>query len=142
MKLVIVMQVLKVAWMIRNLPLDIYLSRHEELCLSESAKQFVIAYSTMEAEYVACYEATRHAVWLRNFIRGLGVVYSIEMPIMMYCDETVAVSFSNNFKGTSSARYIDVKYFVVKEKVEEGIITVVHTTTYNMVVDPLIKALQ
>ena len=46
-----------------------------------------------------CYEATRHAVWLQNFIHDLGVVESIERPIMMYCENTVAVSFSNNLKG-------------------------------------------
>ncbi|GJV17684.1 ribonuclease H-like domain-containing protein [Tanacetum coccineum] len=31
----------------------------------------------MEAEFVACYEATTHALWLRNFISGLGVVDTI-----------------------------------------------------------------
>ena len=41
----------------------------------------MIASSTMEAEYVACYEATRHIVWLRNLIRDLGVVDSIKKPI-------------------------------------------------------------
>ena len=39
---------------------------------------------TIEAEYVACFEITRHAVWLRNFIHDFGVVYSIERPIMMF----------------------------------------------------------
>ena len=84
----------------------------------QSAKQSMTASSTMEAKYVVCYEATSHAVWLRNFIRDLGVVDSIERPIVMYCDNTVGVSFSNKLKGTSGARYIDVKYFVVKEKIE------------------------
>ena len=60
---------------------------------------------------------------------------------MMYCDNTALMSCSNNSKGTPGARYIDVKYFVVKEKVEEGLIIVIHTSTYSMVVDPLTKAL-
>ena len=90
---------------------------------------------------MACYEATRFVVWLRNFIRDLGVVDSIEKPIMMYCDNTASVSFSNNLKGTPGAKNINVKYFVVKKKVEEGLITVVHTPTYSMVADPLTKAL-
>ena len=60
---------------------------------------------------------------------------------MMYCDNTTVMYFSNNLKGTPGARYIDVKYFVVNEKVEEGSIIVIHTSTYNMVADPLIKAL-
>ncbi|XP_074303650.1 secreted RxLR effector protein 161-like [Silene latifolia] len=36
----------------------------------KSGKQSIIATSTMEAEFVACFEATIHALWLRNFISG------------------------------------------------------------------------
>ena len=46
-----------------------YLFLLEEGAISwKSAKQSVIASSTMEAEFIACYEATIHALWLRNFI--------------------------------------------------------------------------
>ena len=90
---------------------------------------------------MACYEATLHAVWLWNFIHDLGVVNSIERVIMIYYDNTATTSFSNNLKGTSDARYINVKYFMVKEKVEEGLITVVHMPTHSMVADSLTKAL-
>ena len=79
-----------------------------------SAKQSVTTSLTMKAEYVACYKATRHVVWLRNFIHDLGVVDSIERPIMMYCDNNATISFSNNLKGIPGARYIDVKYFFSK----------------------------
>ena len=59
----------------------------------------------------------------------------------MYCDNITAVFFSNNLKGIQGVRYIDVKYFVAKEKVEKGLITIVRTPTYSMVADPLTKAL-
>ena len=36
----------------------------------KSAKQSVIAASTMEAEFVACFEATVHGLWLQNFVSG------------------------------------------------------------------------
>ena len=39
----------------------------------KSVKQTLTATSTMEAEYVPCYEATRQAIWLKNFIIELGV---------------------------------------------------------------------
>ncbi|XP_074289175.1 secreted RxLR effector protein 161-like [Silene latifolia] len=42
----------------------------------KSGKQSVIATSTMEAKFVACFEATIHALWLRNFISGLRIVDS------------------------------------------------------------------
>ncbi|WVZ07573.1 hypothetical protein V8G54_020919 [Vigna mungo] len=50
----------------------------------KSAKQSVIATSTMEAEFMACFEATVHALWLRNFVSRLGIIDSIARPIMIY----------------------------------------------------------
>ncbi|XP_070017841.1 secreted RxLR effector protein 161-like [Nicotiana sylvestris] len=38
-----------------------------------SVKQTIVATSTMEAEFIACYEATSQALWLKNFISGLGL---------------------------------------------------------------------
>ncbi|XP_059285644.1 secreted RxLR effector protein 161-like [Lycium ferocissimum] len=58
----------------------------------KSAKQSVIATSTMEAEFVACFEATIHALWLRNFISGLGVVDTITKPLKIYCDNLAQYS--------------------------------------------------
>ena len=43
----------------------------------KSAKQFVIIASTMEVEFVACFEATNQANWFQNFISGLGAVDNI-----------------------------------------------------------------
>ncbi|RVW83183.1 Retrovirus-related Pol polyprotein from transposon TNT 1-94 [Vitis vinifera] len=54
----------------------------------KSEKQSITASSTMEAEFVACFEASSHALWLRNFISGLGVVDSIAKPLRIYCDNT------------------------------------------------------
>ncbi|TYK30037.1 Retrovirus-related Pol polyprotein from transposon TNT 1-94 [Cucumis melo var. makuwa] len=59
----------------------------------KSAKQSIIAESTMEAEFVACFEATIHGLWLRNFISGLGIVDSIGKPLRTYCDNSTAVFF-------------------------------------------------
>ncbi|CAL1353246.1 unnamed protein product [Linum trigynum] len=64
----------------------------------KSAKQPVIVTSTMEAEFIACYEATNHGLWLRNFIYGLGIVDTIAKPLKIYCDNSAAVFFSKNDK--------------------------------------------
>ena len=42
--------------------------------LWKCVKKTLTTSSTMEAEYVACYEATCHAIWLWNFISALKVV--------------------------------------------------------------------
>ena len=62
----------------------------------KSEKQSSTASSTMEAEFVACFEASSHALWLQNFVSGLGVVDSIAKPLRIYCDNTAAVFFSKN----------------------------------------------
>ena len=46
-----------------------------------STKQKLVASSTMEAKFVACYEATTQALWLRNFIIGLKIFDSTSRPL-------------------------------------------------------------
>ena len=60
---------------------------------------------------MACYEATCHAIWLRNFISALEVVHSIFRPLKLFCDNSTVVSFSGNAKSTSHSKHIDVKFF-------------------------------
>ena len=55
----------------------------------------------MEAEFVACFEASSHALSLRNFVSRLGVVDSISKPLRIYCDNTATVFFSKNGKFSS-----------------------------------------
>ena len=45
-----------------------------------SVKQTLTATSTMEVEFVSCFEATSHGVWLKSFISGLKIVDTISRP--------------------------------------------------------------
>ncbi|XP_070020311.1 secreted RxLR effector protein 161-like [Nicotiana sylvestris] len=80
------------------------------------AKQYVIATSTIEAQFVACFEATIHALWLRNFISGLGVVDTITKLLKIYCDNSAVVFFSKNDKYSKGFKHMELKYFTVKGK--------------------------
>ena len=80
-----------------------------------STKQPIIVASTMEAKFVACFEATILILWLWNFILGLGIVNSIVKPLKIYCDNSIVVFFSKNDKFWESVKHMKVKYFVVKE---------------------------
>ena len=107
----------------------------------KSVKQTLTASSTMEAEYVACYEAICHPVWLRNFISALKVVHSISRPLKLFCDNFSAVSFSRITRSTSHSKNIDVEFFFMKGKAVESLILVEHTPTTSMLADPLTKGL-
>ena len=104
-------------------------------------KQSITASSTMEAEFVACFEASSHALWLRNFVSGLGVVDSIAKPLRIYCDNTATVFFSKNGKFSSGSKHMDLKYLVVKERVQKQQVSTENIRTTLMVADPLTKGL-
>ncbi|TYK28745.1 gag/pol protein [Cucumis melo var. makuwa] len=57
-------------------------------------KQGCIADSTMEAENVAACKAAKEAVWLRKFLNDLEVVPNMNLSIILYCDNSGAVTNS------------------------------------------------
>ena len=71
----------------------------------KSVKQTLTVSSTMEAEYVACYEATCHVIWLWNFVSTLEVVHSISRTLKLFYNNSTVVSFSRNTRSTSSSKY-------------------------------------
>ena len=94
----------------------------------------------LRAEFVACFEATIQANWLRNFISGLGIVDSIARPLKMYCDNS-AVVFCQNEKYYKGAKHMKLKYFVVKEEVQKQRVSIEHISTNFTIADPLTKGL-
>ena len=66
-----------------------------------SAKQTLTATSAMKAEFVSCFEASYHGVWLKSFISRLRIVDSISMPLKLYCDNSAAVFMAKNNKSGS-----------------------------------------
>nr|GFC57373.1 retrotransposon protein, putative, Ty1-copia subclass [Tanacetum cinerariifolium] len=77
--------------------------------LDKSAKQIIFATSSAKAEYIAAFDASKEAVWVRKFIYGLSVVPTIEVPISMYCDNTGAIAIANESGITKGARHFRAK---------------------------------
>ena len=106
-----------------------------------SAKQTLTATSTMEAEFVSCFEASSHGVWLKSFISGLRIVDSISRPLKLYCDNSVAVFMAKNNKSGSRSKHIDIKYLAIRERVREMKVVIEHISTELMIADPLTKGI-
>ena len=73
-----------------------------------SSKQTITTSSTMQAEFLACYEAVGQAIWLKNFIPGLKVLDNITKPLILYYDNKATVFFSHNNKSSGAAKHIDI----------------------------------
>ncbi|GKA61548.1 retrotransposon protein, putative, ty1-copia subclass [Tanacetum coccineum] len=107
----------------------------------KSAKQSIFATSTAEAEYIAAFDASKEAVWVRKFISRLGVVPIIEKPINMYCDNNGAIAIPNESGITKGARHFHAKVHYLREVIEFGDIKLEKVHTYDNLADPFTKAL-
>ncbi|GJT40628.1 zinc finger, CCHC-type containing protein [Tanacetum coccineum] len=94
-----------------------------------------------EAEYIAAYDASKEAVWVRKFISGLGVVPTIEEPISMYCDNTGAITIANESGITKGARHFRAKVHYLREVIEFCDIKLEKVHTDDNLADPFTKAL-
>nr|GEW85920.1 hypothetical protein [Tanacetum cinerariifolium] len=107
----------------------------------KSAKQSIFATSSAVAEYIADFDASKEAVWVRKFIYGLGVVPIIEEPISMYCDNTGAIAIANESGITKGARHFRAKVHYLREVIEYGDIKLEKVHTNDNLADPFTKAL-
>nr|GEV74566.1 retrotransposon protein, putative, Ty1-copia subclass [Tanacetum cinerariifolium] len=107
----------------------------------KSAKQSIFATSSAEAEYIAAFDASKEAVWVRKFIFGLGVVPTIEEPISIYCDNTGAITIANESRITKGARHFRAKDHYLREVIEYGDVKLEKVHTDDNLDDPFTKAL-
>ncbi|GJS57813.1 retrotransposon protein, putative, ty1-copia subclass [Tanacetum coccineum] len=107
----------------------------------KSAKQCIFATSSAEAEYIAAFDASKEAVWVKKFISGLSVVPTIEEPIKIYCDNTRAIAIAKESGMTKGARHFRAKVHYLREVIEYGDIKLKKVHTDDNLADPFTIAL-
>nr|GEY68505.1 putative retrotransposon protein [Tanacetum cinerariifolium] len=86
----------------------------------KSSKQDTVAKFTCESEYIAACVALKEAIWIKNFIRDLGVVLTVQDPIEILCDNESAVALTKEPKDHGKSNHIEREYHFVRSKVKEG----------------------
>ncbi|GKB72361.1 putative RNA-directed DNA polymerase [Tanacetum coccineum] len=107
----------------------------------KSSKQDTVADSICKSEYIAACEASKEAIWMKNFIRDLGVVPTVQDPIEIFCDNESAVALTKEPKDHGKSKHIDRKYHFVRSKVAEGHVIVKDVRSEDNSADPFTKAL-
>ncbi|GJT01390.1 hypothetical protein Tco_0822559 [Tanacetum coccineum] len=79
----------------------------------KSSKQDTVADSTSESEYIVACEASKKAIWMKNFIGDLGVVPTVQDPIEIFYDNESAVSLTKEPKDHRKSKHIERKYHFV-----------------------------
>ena len=106
-----------------------------------SVKQSSIADSTMEAEYIAASEATKEAVWLKNFLMDLEVVLLAQSAITLFCNNSGAVANSKESRSYKREKHMERKYHLIREIVNRGDTKVSRIALEDNLVDQFTKGL-
>lgn len=102
-------------------------------------KQNSVAASSTEAEYMALFEATREALWLRSLL--LSIKVELPEPITLYEDNNGCKAIAENPTCHKRSKHIDIKYHFSREQVERKLIRVEYVFTGNQLADMLTKPL-
>ena len=96
--------------------------------------------SASEAELVCACDMYGRGVSVKSFVCGQG--YDVSY-VILHQDNTSTIKLIKNGKASSQrSRHINVKYFYLREQVENGELEVIHTRTERMVADILTKPVQ
>ncbi|GJW09517.1 hypothetical protein Tco_1575344 [Tanacetum coccineum] len=82
----------------------------------ESLKQDIVADSTRESEYIAACEASKEAIWMKNFIGDLRVVPTVQDLIEIFYDNESAVALTKEPNDHEKLKHIERKYHFVRSK--------------------------
>lgn len=107
--------------------------------LFRSSKQKVVTKSSTAAELVAVTDSLDHVTWAQKFLKAQG----LEMrPIVLFQDNKSAILLHEKGKQNNKrTRYLDIRYFSVKDLVERGEIEIHYVGTNDMVADYFTKPL-
>lgn len=95
----------------------------------------------MEAEYIAASEATKKAIWLKNFLKKLGVVPSAKAPLTLYYNNSDAVANSKEPQNHKRSKYIKRKYHLIQNITQRGYVRVLKIDSKNNLADLFTKSL-
>ena len=79
-------------------------------------KRTILPLSSIEAEYVAMYEASKIIMWLRQFFHELG--YPPSTSTILYEDNKSAIQIVHNGNDKSRTKHMDVRCHIIRELVK------------------------
>ena len=95
-----------------------------------SSKQSIITKSSTEAELVGATDGSNQVIHLRSFLIAQGYE---EKPAILYQDNMSAIALIKKGKsGSMRTRHIDIRYYWLTERCEEGIVVIVYMPTEQM----------
>ena len=106
----------------------------------KSEKQKIVSKSSTEAELVALSDSCNQGLHVRRFLEEQGCEMG---AVTVYQDNMSCIAMvARGRSAAEKTRHIDIRYFWVKERVDEGEVKIEHLGTKRMYANVLTKSLQ
>jgi hypothetical protein len=108
---------------------------------STSIKQKMVTRSSTESEVVGVYDVLPQIIWTSSFMQDQGLAVN---HVVLYQDNKSAMMLEINGRKSSSrrTRHMNIRYFFIKEYVDNNEIVIKHCETSKMLGDFFTKPLQ
>ena len=103
-----------------------------------STKQRTVALSSLEAEYAAVALTVKEALWIMRWLQQVGINIT-SVPI--YMDNQGAIAFAKNAQFSQRTKHVDIKFYFIRDLIEEGTIKLYYVASENNNADILTKSL-
>ncbi|KAL7001863.1 hypothetical protein U1Q18_052394 [Sarracenia purpurea var. burkii] len=101
-----------------------------------SMVQSLVALSTTESEYMAVTEAGKEALWLKGFVKELGIDQG---GVQLHCDSQSAIYLAKHQVYHARTKHIDVRFHKVRELIAMGDVVLEKVHTSENATDMLTK---
>ena len=107
----------------------------------KSTKQTCIARSTMESEFIALEKAGTEAEWLRNLLVDIPLWDRTQTSVSIHCDCQAAIARAKNKIYNGKSRHIRLRHNIVRQLIENNVISMDFVRSEKNLADPLTKPL-
>ena len=105
----------------------------------KSKKQTVVARSSAEVELRSTTLGICEILWMKMLLKELRI--ELKLPLRIYCDNKTAISIAHNPIHHDYTKHVEVDRHFIKEKIDDGTISVTYVPTSQQTIDVLTKAL-
>ncbi|XP_073268029.1 uncharacterized protein [Populus alba] len=104
-----------------------------------SKKQYVVAHSTAEAEYITASVVAKQLIWLRKMLSDLDC--NQQNPTTLFCDNTSAIVISKNSVFHDKTKHMKIKFHAIRQFQQEGELELCYCTSEDQLANFFTKPL-